>query len=191
MVEPKSRTRPVRSLIRVLVIWAIQSLFLVFLAWLIPGVHIASLGAAIVGVGVIALTNALLWPLLSFVIVPFAVFTLGLAALFMNAVLILLASSFVDGFKVDDLWAALGLALGMTAMNAILSSLVTLNDDSSWYRNVVRRRMKRKAGAVETDVPGVLFLEIDGLAKPVLEKAVRAGHVPNLASWLEKEATSW
>ncbi len=185
MKTRESRRAPFRSILRVLFIWAIQTVFLIFLAWLIPGVHIDSVGAAIFAVAVIALINALLWPLLSYIILPFAVLTLGLAALVLNALLILLASAIVDGFQLDDFWAALGLALGLTAMNAILSSLVTIDDDSSYYRNTVRRRMKKRAEAVDTDVPGVLFLEIDGLAKPVLEKAVREGYAPNLARWIE------
>lgn len=184
MERTANRTGLLRSLLRVFVIWILQAAFLVFLAWLIPGVKIDSIGAAVIGIAVIGLVNALFWPLLSFVIVPFAVFTLGLAALAMNAILIRLASSFVDGFEIQDFWAALALALGLTAMNAIVSSLLTINDDSTWFRNVVRRRMRRKSTTVETDVPGVLFLEIDGLAKPVLEKAIRDGHVPNMAKWL-------
>jgi hypothetical protein len=34
-------------------------------------------------------------------------------------------------------------------------------------------------------VPGFVFLEIDGLAAPVLRNAIRAGYAPNLARWLE------
>jgi uncharacterized membrane protein YvlD (DUF360 family) len=175
---------PVRSILRALFIWAVQAIFMLFLVWLIPGVHIDSLAAAIVAVGAIALLNALLWPLLSAITLPFMVLTFGLLSLVLNALLILLASAIVSGFQVDDLWAALGLALGLAAMNAILSSLVTIDDDSTWYRNTMRRRMKHRAHPVETDVPGVLFLEMDGLAKPVLEKAIREGDMPNLAGWI-------
>jgi putative membrane protein len=185
MKQRESRRAPFRALLRILSIWAIQTVFLIFLAWLIPGLHIDGVGAAIVAVAVIGLINALLWPLLSYVILPFAVLTLGLAALVLNAILIQLAGAIVDGFQVDDFWAALGVALGLTAMNAIVSSLLTIDDDSSWYRNSVRRRMRKRAETVDTDVPGVLFLEIDGLAKPVLEKAIREGYVPNLARWIE------
>ncbi|NIV32016.1 MAG: phage holin family protein, partial [Anaerolineae bacterium] len=47
---------------------------------------------------------------------------------------------------------------------------------------------------VETDVPGVLFLELDGLAKPVLERAINEGYMPTLAQWLESGShrlSSW
>ncbi|NIV29994.1 MAG: hypothetical protein GWN58_10975, partial [Anaerolineae bacterium] len=52
-------------------------------------------------------------------------------------------------------------------------------------RNVVRRRIQRRTKPVETDVPGVLFLELDGLARPVLERALDEGYMPTLAQWLE------
>jgi putative membrane protein len=185
MRERQSRRAPFRSILRVLSIWATQTVFLIFLAWLIPGVHIDGVAAAIIAVAVIALINALLWPLLSYIMLPFMVLTLGLLALVLNALMIMLASALMESFQVDDFWAALGLAVGLTALSAILSSLVTIDDDTSWYRNTVRRRMKKRAEAVDTNVPGVLFLEIDGLAKPVLEKAIREGYAPNLAQWIE------
>jgi len=42
----------------------------------------------------------------------------------------------------------------------IFSALLTIDDDASYYRNVVRKRMRRRGEVVETDVPGVFFLEI-------------------------------
>ena len=47
------------------------------------------------------------------------------------------------------------------------------------------RRVARRTGKpTETDVPGFLFMEIDGLALPVLRRAIRDGNVPNMAGWL-------
>ena len=37
-----------------------------------------------------------------------------------------------------------------------------------------------------TDVPGIVFLEIDGLALPVLRRAMRDGNAPEMASWIER-----
>jgi len=174
-----------RFTVRVLVIWAIQVVGLTIMAILLPGVSVDSLGTAILAAAVIGLVNALLWPILSYLILPFAVLTLGLVSLVLNAVLLLLASRRVEGFDVNNLGSAILLALGLAAINTILSSLLTIDDDNSWSRNMVRRRMKRRGEVVETDVPGVLFLEIDGLSEPVLEKAIREGYVPTMAGWLE------
>jgi uncharacterized membrane protein YvlD (DUF360 family) len=184
MKDNKTRAL-LRFIVRVVVIWAIQTVGLAIMAWLLPGVSVDTLVTAIVAAAVIGLVNALLWPILSYVILPFAVLTLGLLSLVLNAVLLMLASALVEGFQVNNLGSAILLALGLAAINTILSSLLTIDDDNSWYRNVVRRRMKRRGEVVETDVPGVLFLEIDGLSEPVLEKAIREGYVPTLARWLE------
>jgi uncharacterized membrane protein YvlD (DUF360 family) len=180
-----------RFVVRILVIWAIEVLGLLLMAWLLPGVRLESLLATIVAVAAIGILNALLWPLLSTLILPFAVLTLGLLSLALNAGLVLLAAEFVNGFEVMGFWPALWLTLGLTAVNTILSGLLTIDDDNSWYRNVVQRRMRRRgrraAGAepLETNVPGILFLEIDGLARPVLERAMEAGYVPTIARWLQ------
>jgi putative membrane protein len=174
-----------RFIARVLVIWFIQVVALFVMAWLLGGVQVAGVGTAIAAVGLIALLNALLWPLLSYVLLPFAVLTLGRLSLILNGAFILLASNLVDGFQVDSLGWAILLAMGLTAITTILSSLFTIDDDNSWQRNMLRRRVRRQQNVVETDEPGFLFLELDGLAKPVLERAMAEGRMPTLARWLE------
>jgi putative membrane protein len=176
--------------IRILIIWVIQALALLILTFLLSGLWVDNLAVAFIAAAVIGLLNALLWPLLSYILLPFAVLTLGLLTLVLNGAVIWLAGQFVDGFHVDSLWTAILAALGLTLLNTIASALLTIDDDNSWSRNVVRRRMKRMARPEETDVPGVLFLEIDGLARPVLERAMREGHAPNLACWLEEGSHS-
>ncbi|MES0344302.1 MAG: phage holin family protein, partial [Anaerolineales bacterium] len=182
------------SILRVLVIWAISAVALLIMSYLLDGVQMQSPSVAIVGAAVMGLLNALLWPLLSFVLVPFAVFTLGFAALLMNGLVAWFSAQLMDGLTIDGYWTAFWLALGMSAINIIISILLTIDDDSSWYRNQVKRRMKRTAKPEVTDVPGVLFLEIDGLARPILEKALAEGHVPTLQRWLESGShtlSSW
>ncbi len=174
-----------RPVVRILVIWVIEALALLLLTWLISGLRVDRIVTAFIAAAVIGLLNALLWPILSSVLLPFAVLTLGLLALVLNGAIIWLAGQFVPGFYVDNLWTAILTALGMTAVNTIASALLTIDDDNSYYRNVVRRRMKRRAKPEETDVPGVLFLEIDGLARPVLERALDQGCAPTLRRWLD------
>lgn len=192
--EKTERPRRRSAIVRILVIWSIQTVALVIMSFLLNGVTIDSLGTAIWAAAIIGLLNALLWPLLSFVLVPFAVLTLGIGALLLNGLFVYLAAELVEGFNVDGFWTAFWLALGMSAINIILSTLLTIDDDNSWYRNQVRRRMKRIAKPVETDVPGVIFLEIDGLAEPILEKALEEGHMPTLKRWIDSGShviTGW
>jgi len=49
----------------------------------------------------------------------------------------------------------------------------------------IAQRIARRQGVIaRTDVPGIVFLEIDGLALPVLRRAMRDGNAPNMARWL-------
>ena len=84
---------------------------------------------------VIGLLNAVLWPILSYFLVPFAVLTLGIGALLLNGLVVWLASLIVPGFNLVNFWSAFALALGMAAINGILSTLLTIDDDESWSRN--------------------------------------------------------
>src|SRR6185436_1081998 len=47
-----------------------------------------------------------------------------------------------------------------------------------------RKRAKQAKAAGVSQVPGVLFLEIDGLAHEVIRRAIRDGNAPTLASWV-------
>ncbi|MBK7919973.1 MAG: phage holin family protein, partial [Chloroflexi bacterium] len=52
--------------------------------------------------------NALLWPMLSYLILLLAVLTLVVAALAPNGAIILLAAYLVEGFQGNGLWTAIG-----------------------------------------------------------------------------------
>ena len=185
-MKTRQRSLAEHPIIRILIIGLFEVIGLVLMALLLDGLSIARLGIAIAAVAFIGLLNALLWPILSRILLPFAVFTGGLFFLVLNGVMIWLASLFIDGFDVDSLWTATIAALGVTAINVILSTLFTIDDDGSYYRNVIARRMRKQGKVVETDVPAVFFLEIDGLAKPVLEEAMAQGFAPTMKRWLEE-----
>ncbi len=174
-----------RPIIRILVIWVIQTIALLIMAWLMDSVSVDSTGTAIVAAAVIGLLNALLWPILSYILVPFAILTLGFASLLLNGVFVWLAAYFVNGFDLVNFWSAFWLALGLALINLILSSILTIDDENSWNRNVVKRQMRRAAKTEPTDVPGILFLEIDGLARPILLQAMDNGFMPNLKRWID------
>lgn len=50
---------------------------------------------------------------------------------------------------------------------------------------VVQRVARRSGERVAPDVPGIVYLEIDGLALPVPQRAMRDGNAPEMARWLE------
>ena len=81
------------------------------------------------------------------------------------------------GASINGWFAGVVVAVGMTVITTAASALLAIDDDETWQRNVVRRQARR-AGAIASDVPGVVFLEIDGLAHEVLRRALRDGNAP-------------
>ena len=49
---------------------------------------------------------------------------------------------------------------------------------------VIKRVARRQGAEAPTDTTGILFLEIDGLALPILQQAMRDGSAPNMARWV-------
>ncbi|HZB05030.1 MAG TPA: phage holin family protein [Thermoleophilaceae bacterium] len=172
--------------LRAAVVLLVDALALLALSELLPGFTLDGFGAAFVAAAAVGILNALVWPLLARFTLPLNVMTLGLATLVLNGVLMVFAIDLVPGADIEDVWTGVGLAIGLTLITTILASLLAIDEDDSWYRNVVRRQARRSGRHVESDVPGIVFLEIDGLAHDILRRAMRDGNAPTLARWLRE-----
>lgn len=71
----------------------------------------------------LSLLNVTVKPLLIILTIPITIFTLGLFLLVINALIILLTSSIVPGFVVDNFWWALIFSLLLSLINALLADL--------------------------------------------------------------------
>ena len=90
-------------LIRILVVAAVSF----GLAHILNGVHVSDFWTALVFAIVLALLNMFIKPLLILFTLPVTFITLGLFLFVINALVVLLASKFVDGFSIDNFWWAL------------------------------------------------------------------------------------
>ncbi len=127
--------------------------------------------------------NALLWPLIIRIALPFTVLTLGFGVLILNGLLVALVAAIYPSIEVRDVATGIAVAFGLTIATTLVTSLLAIDDDDFFFRNVVRRRIKPDEG-VQTDVPGLFFLEIDGLAHAVVQRAIRDGNAPTMARWI-------
>ena len=174
-----------RPLLRVVVVWLLTAAALHLLSAILPGFTIDGTGTALVVAAAIGLTNALVWPTLIRVALPFTVLTLGLGVLALNGAVVLLISQAEPDMHVADLGTGIAVAIGITVINTLATALLALDDDDFYYRNVLKRQAERHGAAGATDgPPGVYFIEIDGLAHGVVQRAVRDGHLPTVASWI-------
>ena len=170
--------------IRGLILWALVALVFWAAVGLIPGIDLPSFEAALLTTALIALINALLWPLLIRVVLPLTVFTFGLGSLALNALVVAVAIKVVDGDSPPFL-AAIAAAFVLSVTLMLLTPALSFDDDARQLR-IVRRRSRRVRESNRTEIPGVILFEIDGLAEPVLRRALREGHVSAMSRWLER-----
>src|SRR4051794_20882236 len=175
------RLRPLRLLVSCIV--AAASIWVA--AAVVPGVGLEQTGAAFVVAALIAVLNALLPPVLAALRLPFMLIAGFLLVLLADALLLLIAHELVpDDIHVGGFGDALLAALLIAAVGLVLQVVLGTNDDDEYSLHVTRRIAKRQGAARPTDVPGIVFLEIDGLALPVLREAMRDGSAPTMARWI-------
>lgn len=88
--------------------WFLSAIVVLIAAYLLPGVHVDNFFAALVFAVVLGILNVLVKPLLLLLTLPLTIVTLGLFTIVINALVVLLASSIVPGFTIDNFgWALL------------------------------------------------------------------------------------
>lgn len=92
--------------------------------YVLSGVHIKGFGAAIIFALVLGIVNAVVKPILTILTIPVTVFTLGLFLLVINALMIQLASYFVNGIYVDTFWWALLFSILLSLLSSLISAFL-------------------------------------------------------------------
>ncbi len=187
--------RPQFKPLRLLLSWALTAAALEIAALILPGVDIVGAVGALLVAAVVAVLNALLPPLLAALRLPFMLALGFVLIMVLNALVLKLASDLLENtFAVDNFGWALLAALVVAAVSIFLEVIFGTNDDDTYTLRVVQRIARRQGGANRTDVPGIVFLEIDGLALPVLRRAMRDGNATNMARWIAEGShhlTEW
>ena len=175
---------PKRSLKRSLIVFIGNVLGIYLISFLGFGVEVTEFDNIILLVIFISLINSLLWPILTRIAMPFLVLTFGVGTLILNG---LLLQIFAPLFDIEIKGAAIILApLAMAAVSTIMSALITIEDDSSYYRAVLRDAEKKRKTEIK-DYPGVIIVEIDGLSYEVLCEAVERGDMPTVKEMIDSD----
>jgi uncharacterized membrane protein YvlD (DUF360 family) len=180
-----SPERPRLHPLRLLVAWLCSAGALLLAAGIAPGAELKGFGGAVAVAGIVGILNAVLPPLVAALRLPFTVAIGFLLALVLDAAILLAAAEIVpDLLRVDGLADALLVAVIASAISTPIGLITGIDDDDAYTFQVARRVGRRTARPAVTDEPGLVFLEIDGLALPVLRRAIRDGNTPNMARWL-------
>ena len=101
----------------------VNTLSIFIVAYILPGIEIADFFSALLVALLLAVLNVTLKPFLIIITLPFTLVTLGFFLLVINAIVILLADNWVDGFHVYGFWWAVLFSILLSIVNGILYSL--------------------------------------------------------------------
>jgi len=94
----------------------------IILEYILPGITVDSYWSAIWVAIVLSLLHLFVKPILVILTFPITIVTLGLFLLVINAVIIMIAAYFIDGFTVKNIWWALAFSLLLSLLQSILRS---------------------------------------------------------------------
>jgi uncharacterized membrane protein YvlD (DUF360 family) len=173
-----------RSPHHVLLSLLLHAAVLLGLGHLLPGVLVEDFVAALLATIVIALLNALVRPILIVLTLPLTVASFGLVSLVINASMVVVAAPLVPGLEVTGFLPAFSLAIVLTVATTIVNVVLSVDEDETFYAQLARRIQQAGVADGDRSRPGLVIIQIDGLAAPILRNAIRVGLVPRMASWV-------
>ncbi|HEY7970928.1 MAG TPA: phage holin family protein [Candidatus Limnocylindrales bacterium] len=173
-----------RALVKRLVITLLVStVSLIVTAGILPGVTIGRFLDAVVAVILMALFNAIVRPVLLTLVAPRSLVLLGILVIVLQIVTFLVIAPLANGVHVDGILTALIASLVYAAVNTALTSILGVDRDGSFFGLLVSNLLATR-DIEDSDKPGLVIIQIDGLAHPILAGRIRAGSVNTMASWV-------
>ena len=179
----KWRGGPVALLKRLVITFLVAVVSLILTAAILPGVTIGRLADAAIAVILMTLFNALIRPVILTLVAPISLVLTGILVIVLQVVTFLVIVPLAPGVEVNGFLTALIASFVYAAFNTVLTSIFAIDSGGSYFGLLVSTMMTKRAAA-PTDQPGLVIVQIDGLAHPILAGRVRAGSVNMIGSWI-------
>ena len=108
----------------------ITALSLWVASFIFHGIKFANNGALSMAALLLGLANAFIRPIIIFLTIPLTVVTFGFFLLVINALMMLMVSSAVPGFKVSGFWTAFFASIFIAALSFIVGMLIFQTGDN-------------------------------------------------------------
>jgi uncharacterized membrane protein YvlD (DUF360 family) len=156
--------------------------------WITPGVDLAPgapvIGSLLLAAIVLGVLNVLVRPVFLALFAGVSVIAVAIATLVFQVVTFLVLPVFVRDLEVSGIIPALVASFVYAIVNTLLSTIFSITSDDSYFAVLMQQVVTGREGVTPTDQPGLVVVQIDGLAQPILARQVRAGRVPHLARWV-------
>jgi uncharacterized membrane protein YvlD (DUF360 family) len=168
---------------RLVVTLLVSTVSFLLTAALLPGIDVGLPRDAVVAVVLMALFNALVRPVLLTFVGSRSLVWLAVLVLVVQVLTFLVIAPLANGVEVDGFFSALIGSFVFAAFNTLLTAILGVDRGDSYFGLLVASLMA-KGSAPKSDRPGLVIVQIDGLAHPILAARVRAGSVNTIGGWI-------
>ncbi len=114
--------------------WLINIAAMILVISVVPGIHPEGRMTTVVAALVLGLINATLRPIVFALTLPLTILSMGIFTLFLNGFFFYLVSKIVEGFVIDDFWAAFWGALCFSVISFFLNLFISPQGRFKVYR---------------------------------------------------------
>jgi uncharacterized membrane protein YvlD (DUF360 family) len=182
-----------KFLFRLSVVWLVDAVSILITAAIVAGITIQGdnfgqrLVVAIAVALVLGIVNFLIRPIILLLSRSLGLVFILVVGIFLNAIVLEITSALIPQFTVSSWWYAFVGGLIFSAINTVITNLMTIDDEDSFYEGLVRRlAVKNKFPDASGPSQGLVMLEVDGLSYYHMQKALADGWMPNLKELVDQ-----
>ena len=168
---------------RLLVTLIVSTLAFLATAFLLPNIIVDRPLDGVIVVIVMALLNAVVRPVVLAIVAPRSLILTGISVILLQILVFLISANIVPGVHVGSFLTALIGSFVYAIINTILTAILGIDSGDSFYGLLIQNLLLKRA-APKSDQPGLVIIQIDGLAHPILAGRMRAGSVNTMSGWV-------
>lgn len=109
--------------------WGITSLSLWVASFIFHGISFTNKKSLLISALLLGLVNAVVRPVIIILTIPLTLVTFGFFLLVINALMMLLVSALVPGFRISGFWTAFFASIVVTILSLFVSMLIFQSED--------------------------------------------------------------
>jgi hypothetical protein len=161
------------------------ALGLIVASWVVPDFDIGGVWQSVITAVLIFVFGAILRPVLVLAATVLGWVGALLIGLFSQTIIIWAVLAATPAETEPPLWASFLASWVVAGVATLFAWVATAGTDDAVTATLLRgARRKRPPDLADADVPGIVFVQADGVPFPVLDWGVRAGTLPTLSRWI-------
>ncbi|WP_185746072.1 phage holin family protein [Oryzihumus leptocrescens] len=169
-----------RMLVGLVLAWVVLSLTI----WVVPGLNASTRWDVLVAAALLGVLTALLRPVVTSFALLLGWVGVLLAGLFAEVGLFALALVLSPGITVSGFWPAFWGSWLFALLTTTISWVGSAGDDTAFLSHLLGQSRRAAGSVTATSVPGVVFIQLDGLSAPLLQWGIRSGDLPTMTRWV-------